>query len=181
MQVLILYESIEGHTRKIAETIAGQIEKAGNEVFLTRASDPTFCDPAQYDAAVLCAPVHIGTYPTAFTSFVQNWNASLKEVPTAFVSVSLAAAGDDRDGTHEAAGYVDDFVEKTGWTADEVHHAAGALKYLEYNYFKRWMMRRIVEQEGGPVDTNKDYELTNWAGLADFVADFLETCAVTGS
>lgn len=174
MQLLVLYDSVEGQTKKIAEFIASQLDSKGMEVFLTQASDPTFCDPAQYDAAILCAPVHIGAYPTAFVAFIQNWKSSLNTVPTAFVSVSLAITSKDKKDVAEAQSYPKDLFSKTGWSADRTHHAAGALRYLEYDFFKRWMMKKIAASKGEPTDTTQDYELTDWDQLKEFVESFVD-------
>ena len=54
-----------------------------------------------------------------------------------------------------------------------IHHAAGALRFTEYDFFKRWIMRSIAEKEGHTVDTGKDIEYTDLAALKDFVEDFL--------
>ena len=51
-------------------------------------------------------------------------------------------------------------------------HCAGALKYTQYDFFKRWMLKRIAAAEGGPIDTKHDYELTNWTEIKCFVDDF---------
>ena len=172
MKILVLFSSVEGHTKKIASEIASQLEKSGAEVFLTNVTDPGYCDPGVYDAAILCAPIHIGEYPSAFIQYIQNWKSALKSIPTAMISVSLAIISDDPSEKSEAEAYTDQLLEKTGWIADHVHHAAGALKYLEYDFFKRWVMRRIVGSESGMVDTSKDYELTDWKALSEFVGEF---------
>lgn len=181
MAILVFFASVEGHTRKIAETVAALIEDRGKEVALTEAGQIGFCDPGTYEAAILCAPIHIGEYPPGFTHFIQNWKASLKAVPTALVTVSLAVISDDPAEREEAAGFPDRLAEKTGWQADYTHNAAGALKYLEYDFFKRWVMRRIAAEEGGPVDTGRDHELTDWQALEDFIVEFLEKTGLSGT
>jgi menaquinone-dependent protoporphyrinogen oxidase len=55
-----------------------------------------------------------------------------------------------------------------------IHHAAGALKYTEYDFFRRWMLKRIAKKEGGPVDTSLDHEFTDWDALDAFVRTFVE-------
>ncbi len=174
MRILVLFDTVEGHTKKIAGAISGQIEDAGHEVIVTRASDTGYLDPGNFDAAVLCAPIHIGDYPAALVRFVQNWKHALKDKPCAFVSVTLAINSDDADEVAEATAFPTTLFERTGWAADQVHNAAGALKYLEYDFFKRWMMKRISAAEGGPVDTSRNYEFTDWDALKRFVSGFLE-------
>ena len=73
----------------------------------------------------------------------------------------------------DEAAYPRKLERKTGWKAKVEHHAAGALKYAEYDFFKRWVMRRISEKEGRPLDTSRDYEFTDWAALNAFVDSFV--------
>lgn len=174
MRILVLYATVEGHTRKIAETLAEEFESGYMDVNLTNVSDPGYCDPGTFDAAVLCAPIHIHRYPSEFVKYIQSWKHSLQEIPTALVTVSLAIASDNVEERQEAEGYTEELCSKTGWHPDIYHHAAGALKYLEYDFFKRWMMRRISDAEGGPIDTSKDHELTDWTALRAFAGEFLK-------
>ena len=172
MGVLVLYSTVEGHTRKIAETVARQLESDGYEVALTAAADPGFCDPGAYDGVILLAPIHMGNYPSDFIHFIRNWKGALNGVSNALITVSLAIHSENEDERMEAMHFPDKLTEQTGWKPLELHHAAGALKYLEYDFFKRWIMRRIAAAEGGPVDTSKDYELTDWAALSAFITGF---------
>jgi menaquinone-dependent protoporphyrinogen oxidase len=173
MKILILYATVEGQTQKIAETIARQVEDTGAEVVISDIGQAGSAMPGTFDGVVLCAPIHIGRYPPRFEQFVANWKMALQTIPTAFVSVSLAIASKNADERKEAEAFPDELARRTGWKAPLCHHAAGALKYLEYDFFKRWMLRRISEKEGGPVDTSRDYELTDWAALSRFVTQFL--------
>jgi menaquinone-dependent protoporphyrinogen oxidase len=49
---------------------------------------------------------------------------------------------------------------------------AGALRYTKYNFFVRWMMKRIVAAAGGDTDTSRDYEYTDWQDLRAFADRF---------
>lgn len=49
---------------------------------------------------------------------------------------------------------------------------AGALKYTEYDYFKRLIMKMISKKEGGATDTSQDYEYTKWDEVTKFVNEF---------
>ena len=177
MIVLIAFATVEGHTRTIAERIAKTVEKAGNQAIVADLSQPGFAVPGRFDAIILCGPIHIGQFPSALVDFVQNWRQALADVPSALVTVSLAVASDLPTEREEAEGYPQSLIEQTGWTPDHLHHAAGALKYVEYNFFKRWIMRRIVEKEGGPTDTSRDHVLTDWPALEAFVGSFMKSAA----
>ena len=173
MIVLVAYATVEGHTREIAGHIAERVESAGHEAILADLGQPGFAVPGRFDAIILCGPIHIGHYPSALVGFVQNWKHALNQVPTALVTVSLAIASDNENERAEARTYPEKLQEQTGWLPDARHDAAGALKYVEYDFFKRWVMRRISAAEGGPVDTSRDHVLTDWNGLDEFVDGFL--------
>jgi menaquinone-dependent protoporphyrinogen oxidase len=49
---------------------------------------------------------------------------------------------------------------------------AGALPYSKYNFFIRFIMRRIAAQAGGDVDTSRDYEYTDWGAVDRFASQF---------
>jgi menaquinone-dependent protoporphyrinogen oxidase len=179
MKFLVLYATVEGHTHKIADSIAAQLESLGGEVFLTNVIDPGYCDPGMADAAILCAPIHIGNYPSTFVQYIQNWKSALQDIPTALVTVSLSIASEDGHERDEALDYPEKLVKQTGWNAEYNLNVAGALKYLEYDFFKKWMMRRLADAEGGPVDTSKDHEFTDWDALTEFIDKFASDCLPT--
>ena len=174
MKFLVLYSTVEGQSRKIAEAVASHIEARSHFVELTDANQVGSADPGTSDRAILCAPVHVGRYPTAFVHYVRNWRAILNSIPTAFISVSLAIASTDDAEKAEARSYSVNLSEETGWNPQSVLHCAGALKYSEYDFFKRWMLKRISAAENGPIDPRHDYELTNWTEVKHFVDDFID-------
>jgi len=173
MLIMIAYATIEGQTRTIAERMAAEVELAGHKVMLADLSQPGFALPGDLDAIILAAPIHGGRYPPQMVRFIKDWKAELEAVPSALVTVSLAIASQNSEERAEATAYPDKLQSEAGWIPAHLHHAAGALKYLEYDFFKRYMLRRIAEAEGGPVDTWRDHELTDWAALAGFVHAFL--------
>jgi menaquinone-dependent protoporphyrinogen oxidase len=65
-----------------------------------------------------------------------------------------------------------DFLEQTGWKPMMTTQIAGALKYTEYDYFKRLIMKMISKKERGATDTSQDYEYTNWDEVIQFINEF---------
>lgn len=173
MKYIIAYATVEGQTRKIAETIAQTIEKGGDLVLIMNVSDMYEYTLEQPDGVILCAPIHAGRYPSAFTDFVRREAEWLNALPSAFVSVSLSIASQNADEQAEVRGIADRLSAESGWTPTRVHHAAGALRYIEYDFFKRWMARRLADSRGAPVDSGQDYEFTDWASLSSFIAGFI--------
>ncbi len=99
----------------------------------------------------------------------------------AFVSVSLSAASNEADEREAIEAIANGLFDQTLWRPDQVCHAAGAFKFTQYDFFRRWSMKFIAMQRGEAVDMNVEKEYTDWAALERFVADFLATlCDQTG-
>ena len=71
------------------------------------------------------------------------------------------------------------FVKDTGWQPARAMPVAGALVYSKYNFFVRFVMKRIARKAGAPTDTSRDYEFTDWAALDRFVTESLVSDPVT--
>lgn len=177
MRLAIIYATIEGQTRRIAAHVAERARAAGHAVSVAEANDEAAVRQALADAeaGILAAPIHAGQYPTPFVHLAEAERAWLAARPTAFVSVTLAIIGEPEERA-EAEAYAARLAERTGWTPGRVHHAAGALRYSEYDFFKRWIMRMIARRHG--YDTGeRDREFTDWAALDAFVDGFLAEAA----
>ncbi|WP_421850112.1 flavodoxin domain-containing protein [Oricola sp.] len=175
MRILLVYATVEGHTRKVCNHIKATLEGGGHQVVVIDASDETALpDPDTIDAVIAAAPVHTGTFPVSLRRLLKRQHEQLMARPGAFISISLSAAGSDEDDMAEIVKITGDMGEETGWWPVAVHHAAGALKYTEYDFFRRWALRRIAFQNDGPTDTDRDYEFTDWVALDTFVTGFVK-------
>ena len=102
---------------RIAARIAAALEDDGATVDLHllhgNKTQPT---PQDYDAVILGASIHGGHHQRALVKWAERHHTALDLKPSAFSSVSLTAADDDEEARAATRGYLDDFVEKTGWT-----------------------------------------------------------------
>lgn len=121
----------------------------------------------------------MGRHDKHVVRLVQNNLATLSRVPSAFFSVSLAAAGDDQ----EAEGYVDQFAEETGWRPDAIALFGGALLCTHYGFVKRHMMKKIVQGKPGHlgIDTSRDYVHTEWDAVRRFAEHVADRLAATSA
>jgi menaquinone-dependent protoporphyrinogen oxidase len=172
MKILMLYATTEGQTRKIAEFIANKLKSYGDTVALRDATAADGIDLRDYDAAILAASLHAGHYQPALIQFARSNSGWLNQLPSAFISVSLSAAGLDPQDLKGIATCAELFKTETGWTKAEVHHVAGAFRFTEYDFFKRWVMKLIAWEKDVKVEPGKDLELTNWDKLAATVDAF---------
>lgn len=170
-KIFIPYGTTEGQTAKIAQHIADVIRNHGHEAEPVdiRQSGDTF--PNGYDAVIVGASIHMGKHDKHVVEFVAKNRDALDRLPSAFFSVSLAAHGD----TEEAEGYVEQLEQETGWRPAKVGLFGGALRYTNYGFVKRHMMKRIARDKPGLLgtDTSRDYIYTEWDGVTRFAEDFL--------
>jgi menaquinone-dependent protoporphyrinogen oxidase len=173
--ILVAYATTEGHTRKVAEFIAERLRVRGHRVDLVDLATAQAQDvSAAYQAAVIGGSVHQHRHQSALMHFVKSHREWLAAMPVALFSVSLAATLDDMDSRLEAQRRVDEFLDESGLKPLRTRCVAGALKYTQYDYFKRLIMRKIAKQRGGSTDTGHDHEYTQWDDVEAFVDEFLD-------
>ena len=161
MKILIVYGTTEGQTRKICEFLRDQAEQVGHEISLANAHE-SHIHPGSYDAVVIAASVHIGKYQPGVINFVKQHQESLNHKVTAFISVSLTAASEDKDSWEDLRKISHQFIEESGWNPTYTEQVAGALRYSKYHFLKKILMRMIASKSGGSTDTSKDHEYTDW-------------------
>jgi menaquinone-dependent protoporphyrinogen oxidase len=171
-RALILYGTTEGQTAQIAEVIAEALRDRGHEADHVDVESLDDALPGGYDAVIVGASIHMGKHDKHVVEFVQKNLDELARQPSAFFSVSLAAYGD----AQEAEGYVDQFEEETGWRPDKVAMFGGALRYTQYGFIKRHMMKKIAQDKPGNLglDLSRDYVYTEWDAVKRFAEHFAD-------
>lgn len=170
-RILVLYGTNEGHTEMIANAIGNTLTTSGFDVDVIQAGtvDPS---PSAFDGIIVAASVHGGRYQKAIVNWVRANRDGLATKPAAFVSSCLAIVSRRPEAIAEVDKIIARFVAETGWTPAITKRVAGALLYTKYNFFMRWIMKRIVKEQGGDTDTSRDYDYTDWNDLRQFAAEF---------
>jgi menaquinone-dependent protoporphyrinogen oxidase len=170
-KLLIVYGTVDGHTRRIAERVADVAREYGHTPYLVdAAAQPMLSRADNWEAVIVCAPIRVQKHPKPVARFVTRNLRLLQHLPSAFFSVSLAVAGGDEKGARKCVGR---FLQKTGWHPAMVRLVGGALLYRRYGFFMRRIMRAIAKRSGGDTDTAHDYEYTDWVALREDVEEFL--------
>jgi menaquinone-dependent protoporphyrinogen oxidase len=173
LRFLVCYGTGEGQTAKVADRIVSTLEARGHEATALDLGEGTPGSPIEaFDAVLVGASIHVGKHQPSVREFVGEHRDELAARPTGFFQVSLSSATDDDQRRAEAARYVDEFVEATDWTPDRVGQFGGALRYSEYGFLKRLLMKRIARDATGDTDTSRDYEYTDWTDVEAFTRDF---------
>lgn len=174
MNMLILYGSMEGQTKKIAERLADIFRNKGYQATTQSGEQlPDNFSVDNFDAAIIGGSIHIGKYPAYLNDFVVTYSDWLNKVPSAFFTVCMAVNSVNASSREEAKHYGDKFIAQTGWTPRLIQTFAGAVKYTKYNFITRFIMKMISKREGGSTDTSRDHEYTDWESVGRFAENFL--------
>jgi menaquinone-dependent protoporphyrinogen oxidase len=173
MRVLIVYGSTEGHTRSLCHFAARALGEAGFPTAVEPAgAEASLPAPTAYDAVILAASIHVGRYQPPLVAYAREQHELLNAKPAAFISVSLSAAGITPPDWETCDDCIAKFEHETLWTPKAVHKAAGAIRYSQYDFFKRLALKFIAAERGQPIVTSRDYDLTDYEALGKFVTTF---------
>lgn len=182
MKFLTAYATTEGQTQKVARFCADQLTDSGHSVELLNLADDGEIDILRFDAVILAGSIHIGHYQKSLETFAAANLRDLKQRNTLFLSVSLAAAGNEKEDRMGLEHCIDVFTKATGWVPNRIEHIAGAFRFTSYDFFRYWAMRWIASQrDDEPVDPHKDKEYTDWDGLAAMLEDWSSGVQQQGS
>jgi menaquinone-dependent protoporphyrinogen oxidase len=163
--ILIVYGTAHGQTERVSRRIGRALTESGHAVTIQKGDRlPPDLTLGAYDGFVVAGSVRVGRYQPYLTAFVRDHLTRLNAAPSAFVSV-CGAAGGGPDGLKAAQGYIDKFLYQTGWSPWLVRSFAGELAYTRYDPVTRWIMKTISRRNGGPTDTSRDYDFTDWAAV----------------
>ena len=175
MHVLILYGSLEGQTEKISQRIAEVIRNKGHQVTTLPAENMTGENlPGDFTAAIVGGSIHMGKYPGYVKTFVNKQRDWLNNIPSAFFTVCMGINSQKKKSKQQAVHYGEQFLEETGWQPTLSETFAGAVKYTQYNYITRFIMKMISKKEGGSTDTSRDHEYTDWDKVERFAESFTD-------
>lgn len=165
MKILVSYATSEGHTRKVARWVADKIYEVDHSVELLPLADEKDIDLDRYDGVVMAGSVHVGHYQPELAEFAGAHAKQLGQMPTLFLSVSLAAAGHDAEDWRGLERILSEFTDATTWTPDRVVQVAGAYMPSEYGVLSRFVMRRIIAEKDPEADLDTDHDYTDWSAL----------------
>lgn len=172
MPVLILFASIEGQTRKIAQFIEAQVSGLGHKTKLVDVSDKMAeVDFEGFDTVILAAPVHERRHPASFELLLTASRADLAARRTLMISVSLGAAFPKL--MEEAEEYLIEMKLRTGLKPDAEALVAGAVRPSSYGYYETEILRHAILRHQRIDPSTQECEFTDWDALAAVVAEFV--------
>ena len=177
MVTLIVFASVEGHTKKISEFVAKCLDRIGLEISVidTDRTNARF-DFNNIKKVILAAPVHRLRHPPSFEKFIKVNHERLSERPTLLLSVSLCAGFPE--GVAEARTYVDELTDRTKFAPTMDLLVGGALQFGKYREDEAWIVRFISRGLSQYGSADVDSELTNWGNIEEAVSYFIEHIAI---
>lgn len=165
--ILIVYSTVDGHTRKICERLRASIESRGDRVALVAIEQVRAADLPAYEKIVVGASIRYGKHRPAVREFVDVNEHVLGAKPSAFFSVNIVARKPQKNRP-ETNPYVRQFLRQIHWRPRELDVFAGKLDYPRYGFLDRLMIRFIMLVTQGPTDPKTVVEFTDWQRVEAF-------------
>jgi menaquinone-dependent protoporphyrinogen oxidase len=166
-KILIVYSTVDGHTRTICERLQQVVETGGHQVRLAVLDEAFDCDPRDFDALVIGASIRYGKHRPRVGEFVRRHARALQAMPSAFFSVNIVARKPQKSRP-DTNPYVLKFLRQVAWRPTALEVFAGKLDYPRYGFFDRQMIRFIMLLTHGPTDPATTVEFTDWKRVDAF-------------
>ncbi len=165
--ILILYSTTDGHTRKICQRLKQAIEQQTHQVTVVSIDDAATVDLNSFDKIVLGASIRYGKHHQQVYAFIKEKQHILDSKPNAFFTVNVVARKADKNQP-ETNPYLKKFLSQISWQPKELAVFAGKINYKMYRFWDRQMIRLIMWITKGPTDPATDIEFTNWEQVDRF-------------
>ncbi|HVH45985.1 MAG TPA: flavodoxin domain-containing protein [Labilithrix sp.] len=129
-------------------------------------------DPSDYGATIIVAPVYFGHHSRAVARFMRSHAGILSTRPTAFVSVSKAAASGTPAARANAEQIARDFVSRTRVCGCLVTTVGGAVAHGPYAALARVIVSLKPSRLNGHLDTVEGTDFTDLAAMESELAPF---------
>jgi len=162
----IVYSTVDGHTLKICDAIAGHLLAKGNmvEIFPLDYFNQSITD---FDVFVIGASIRYGYHRKEVKKFIETHQDELEQVRTAFFSVNLVARKEGKN-TAQTNPYFIKFTKSIKWQPDIVDVFAGSLNYRMYSFVDRIIIQLIMKITKGPTKSDTVIEYTDWNRVRSF-------------
>ena len=166
-QSLILYSSIDGHTKHICEYIKEKLN-GQKEITITSMEKSEECDLSKFDEIIIGASVRYGYHRKNVYEFISSNKELLENKKTVFFSLNLTARKPEKN-TPETNPYIIKFLKKMEWEPTIKAVFAGRLDYPNLDCANKLAILFIMVITNGPKDISKVYELTDWKKVDELI------------
>jgi menaquinone-dependent protoporphyrinogen oxidase len=159
---IIIYSSVDGHTKEICEKIADYMTE-DPDIFSVD-DNPNIYD---YEKIIIGASIRYGKYRKELFHFIEANIEEIDRRENAFFSVNVVARKNEKNKPNTNP-YVQKFLNSTTWIPNKIDVFAGKIDYPKYKFFDKYAIKFIMWITKGPTDTSKKYEFTDWNKVKDF-------------
>ena len=165
--ILIIYSTVDGHTREICERLRRIAEQAGHAVTTAELVPGSDIDAEPFDRIVIGASIRYGKHRPDVARLIEKNRSLLESRPSAFFSVNAVARKPEKR-TPETNPYVRKFLKSITWQPETIGIFAGKIDYPSYGFIDRTIIRLIMWITKGPTDPTGTFEFTDWDAVEEF-------------
>ena len=166
-RTLLIYSSVDGHTREICERLVEVMRERGDEVTLVAVAQADTLDADTFDKIVIGAAIRYGKHNKQVYDYIAAHQAVLNNRPNAFFSVNVVARKPEKRSP-DTNPYVKKFLSQISWRPQQVTVFAGKIDYPRYSFWDRNIIRFIMWMTKGPTDPRAVVDFTDWAEVEAF-------------
>ncbi len=155
-KVLVAYASRSGSTMEVAHTVAQELTNRGYAVDVRMARQVANLDG--YTAVVVGSAIRYSQWLPEAVKFVQQNQAALNQMPTAFFAVHLMNMGDDETSRKARQAYLDPVRKLVAPKAEAYFAGVGDLSKV--SFLERLIAKAVKSPEGDFRDWSK---IRSWA------------------
>ncbi len=159
-KLLILYSTVDGHTKHICEYISEKLDKE-KDISIAPVEESHKHNLGDFSEIVLGASVRYGYHRKNVYEFIKTHKEILEQKKTAFFSLNLTARKAEKN-TPETNPYIIKFLKKVEWEPTTKGVFAGRLDYPSLDCANKLAILFIMVITNGPKDISQVYELTDW-------------------
>ena len=172
-KLLILYSTVDGHTKNICEYIKNKL-KNKRKINISSIEKYEKSNLLEYDEIIIGASVRYGYHRKNLYEFIKKNKSTLEKKKTVFFSLNLTARKPEKN-TADTNPYVIKFLKKVNWEPSIKDVFAGRLDYPSLDTLNKLAILFIMIITNGPKDTTKTYDLTDWNRVDDLIRKFIRS------
>jgi len=163
---LLIYSTVDGHTKNISKEIGSHIKENFNVTIMSidKVTQKTLID---HDRVLIGASIRYGKYRANVFKFIKENINILRDKSAAFFSVNVVARKKEKN-LPETNPYIIKFLKQTQWVPSYIGVFAGKVEYPKYGFFDKYTIRFIMWLTNGPTDITQSYEFTDWKAVENF-------------
>ena len=166
-KLLILYSTVDGHTKHICEYMSEKLNKK-KDITISSFEESDKFNISDFSEIVLGASVRYGYHRKNVYEFINTNKETLEKKKTAFFSLNLTARKPEKN-TPETNPYIIKFLKKVQWEPTIKAVFAGRLDYPSLDCANKLAILFIMVITNGPKDISQVYELTDWGKVDDLI------------